>query len=125
MDGINIYLYDSILKSILTVVYFPPHRPKLTTLIIKAHNKGFRKQFSEDIYAGFLGEVLKGNEYLGQNLVTGIQCVVKESIFSELNNITVYTVLDEIYASYFGLTEHETNIALESAGLSLTDDVKS
>ena len=47
----------------------------------KAHEKGFREEFSE-LYGGFLGSALKGNDYLGQALITGIQRVAKESIFS-------------------------------------------
>ncbi len=39
--------------------------------------------------------------------MTGILRVAKEWIFSDLNNITVYTVLDKEYSSYFGLTEKE------------------
>ena len=92
--------------------------------LINAHDKKFRKEFSDDIYADFLGEALKGNEHLGQNLLTGIQRIAKESIFSKLNNFVVYTVTSKKYASYFGLTEAETKIALEHVGLTLTDDIK-
>jgi len=41
-----------------------------------------------------------------------------------LNNPVVYTVVDEIYAPYFGLTERETKKALEDNGLVLTDGIK-
>ncbi|MCL1990911.1 MAG: AAA family ATPase [Defluviitaleaceae bacterium] len=92
--------------------------------LINAHDENFREEFSKRIYADFLGEALKGNGYLGQNVLTGIQRVAKESIFSKLNNFVVYTVLDEMYAPYFGLTEVETKEALEQAELVLTDDVK-
>ena len=92
--------------------------------LINAHDMGFREEFSKNIYADFLGEALKGNEYLGQNLLTGIQRIAKESIFSKLNNFVVYSVLDETYAPYFGLTEAETVAALKHIGLTLIDDVK-
>jgi len=92
--------------------------------LLNAHESGFREQFSKEIYGDFLGDALKGNESLGQSLVTGIQRMAKESIFSKLNNISVYTVVDEIYAPYFGLTEIETQLTLEDNGLSLTDEVK-
>ena len=93
--------------------------------LIEAHEGGFRENFSKDIYADFLGDALKSNDFLGQALLTGIQRVAKESIFSKLNNFTVYPVTDEIYAPYFGLTEAETKVALEAVGLALTDEVKS
>ena len=91
--------------------------------LINAHNKKFREEFSEDIYADFLGEALKGNEHLGQNLLTGIQRIAKESIFSKLNNFSVYSVTSKKYASYFGLTETETKKALEDNGMVFSDDI--
>jgi len=91
--------------------------------LIKAHEKGFRDSFSS-LYGNFLSQSLKGNPYLEQALLTGIQRVVKESIFSGLNNFIVYTVMDEMYASYFGLTTQETSEVLEYYDLELTEDVK-
>ena len=92
--------------------------------LINSHVKGFREDFSEDIFADFLGEALKGNEHLGQNLLTGIQRIAKESIFSKLNNFSVYTVGDEKYAPYFGLTETETRKALADHGMLYDEEVK-
>lgn len=50
--------------------------------------------------------------------------MAKESIFSKLNNISVYTVLDRQYSEYFGLTESETRTVLEDYGLELNAQVK-
>ncbi|EHO21062.1 hypothetical protein HMPREF9466_00570 [Fusobacterium necrophorum subsp. funduliforme 1_1_36S] len=44
--------------------------------------------------------------------MTGILRVAKEGIFSGLNNLAVYSILDEKYSSYFGLTEEEVEQAL-------------
>jgi len=92
--------------------------------IIEAHGKGFRESF-RDFYATFLTTALKGNPYLGQALLTGIQRVAKESIFSKINNVTVYNVLDEQYAKYFGLMEEETSVLLNYYELALNDSVRS
>ena len=92
--------------------------------IIEAHVGGFRKAFT-DFYATFLTTALKGNVHVAQAILTGIQRVAKESIFSKLNNVIVYSVLNERYAPYFGLTTHETKKLLEDFGLELNDDVKS
>jgi len=92
--------------------------------LIASHEFGFRELFSTEIYGSFLGDALKGNESLGQSMLTGIQRVAKESIFSNLNNLAVYTVADKRYAQYFGLTEEETKVALEVNGLVLNDEVK-
>jgi len=78
----------------------------------------------KDFFAVFYGSALKGNEYLSQALLTGIQRVAKESIYSALNNISVYTVLDKAYSPYFGLNAEETKNLLEYYGMQLNEDVK-
>jgi len=90
--------------------------------IISSYEHGFREEMT-DFFSVFLGEALKGNENLGQALITGIQRVVKESIFSQLNNILVFTVLDDYYAPYFGLTYDETKMLIEAAGLEMSEEM--
>ena len=90
--------------------------------IIEAHQGEFRKKFT-NIYGSFLTNALKDNPDLHQAILTGIQRVAKESIFSKLNNAVVYTVIDKKYASYFGLTTDETQTMLEYYDLSLNKDV--
>ena len=75
-------------------------------------------------FSSFYGAALKGQDCLHQALMTGIQRVVKESIFSQLNNVQVYTVIDEEYSDFFGLNESETNDLLGNYGLLLTEEVK-
>lgn len=75
-------------------------------------------------FSNFYGKALKGNPYLWQALITGVQRVAKESIFSQFNNSQVYTVIDKEYAPYFGLNEEETRILLEAYGLELNDRVR-
>ena len=58
-------------------------------------------------------------------MMTGIQRVGKENIFSDLNNLVVCTVKDPEYSQYFGFTEEETKQTLEYYDLSLNDEVKS
>ena len=60
-----------------------------------------------DFFQGFLGMALKDNPYLKKAVITGILRVSKESIFSDLNNPAVRTLLDRKYSEYFGLLEHE------------------
>ncbi|MCL2866075.1 MAG: ATP-binding protein [Lachnospiraceae bacterium] len=91
--------------------------------IIEAHQKKFREEFT-GFYAAFLTMALKGNPHLGQALLTGIQRVAKESIFSKLNNIVVYNVLSRHYSPYFGLTADETETLLNYYNLELNNDVK-
>lgn len=49
----------------------------------------------------------KDNKHLSYGFLTGILRVAKESIFSGLNNLTINSVLDHKYSSYFGFTSEE------------------
>jgi hypothetical protein fgonA2_02664 len=59
------------------------------------------------------GSALKGNKYLEKGVLTGILRIVREGIFSDLNNLIVYTILDKKYSNYFGLTEKEVEKSLK------------
>ncbi len=58
----------------------------------------------------------KTNPHLERGLMTGITRVSKESIFSDLNNLTVVTTTSNKYATVFGFTEKEVFDAMESQG---------
>lgn len=53
--------------------------------------------------------IIKGFIYLEKAMITGILRVGKESIFSGLNNLKVYTLLSEEFSKLFGFTENEIN----------------
>lgn len=59
----------------------------------------------------------KTNPALERGIMTGITCVSKESIFSDLNNLKVVTTTSNEYATTFGFTESEVFAALEKCGL--------
>ncbi len=68
----------------------------------------------------------KSNPYLERAIMTGITRVSKESIFSDLNNLTVVTTTSDAYAESFGFTEQEVWDALDEYGLSgKKEEVKS
>ena len=56
-----------------------------------------------------LTAALKDNEYLEFGVLTGVYRIAKESIFSGLNNLAVYTVFNEGMDDKFGFTEDEVN----------------
>ena len=62
----------------------------------------------------FYGEALKTNPYLKMGVMTGIIRVIKAGIFSDLNNLSIYSILDKQYSDYFGFTRSEVEKALES-----------
>lgn len=94
------------------------------TPFIEAHVGGYY----EDLRGGLsslLHNALKTSTSLHYAMMTGIQRVAKENIFSDLNNLVVCTVKDPEYSQYFGFTEEETKQTLEYYDLSLNDEVKS
>jgi len=56
---------------------------------------------------GFLGSVFKTNDYLEFGVLTGVQRIVKESLFSSFNNPLVCGVMDKEFSTCFGFTEDE------------------
>ncbi len=65
----------------------------------------------------FLSGGLKDNSALEKGVLTGIMRVAKESIFSGLNNLEVFTILSHDFSDKFGLTEDEVRRLLESFDL--------
>lgn len=59
----------------------------------------------------------KTNPWLERALMTGITSVSKESIFSDLNNLTVVTTTSDKYADCFGFTEQEVFAAMDEQGM--------
>ena len=93
------------------------------TPFIEAHVNGFYEEIRGGL-SSLLHNALKASTSLQYAMLTGIQRVAKENIFSDLNNLVVCTVKDQEYAQYFGFTEAETKAALEYYGLKLDEEVK-
>ncbi|CAA6811529.1 MAG: Conserved protein, with a weak D-galactarate dehydratase/altronate hydrolase domain [uncultured Sulfurovum sp.] len=109
----------------------------LSKLLTKAHNQkciilideydtpiqtAFLKGYYEEMvgfFKTFMGAVLKDNDVnLYKAVLTGILRISKESIFSDLNNIKVYTLLDNPFSDKFGFTSNEVKAMLKSYHLS-------
>ncbi len=56
---------------------------------------------------GLLSAALKDNPHIFKGVLTGILRVAKESIFSDLNNLGIYTILERPFADKFGITQEE------------------
>jgi hypothetical protein len=82
---------------------------------------GFLKGYYEEIvdfFKTFIGAVLKDNDVnVYKAVLTGILRISKESIFSDLNNIKVYTLLDSEFSDKFGFTTDEVKKLLEDYNL--------
>ncbi|NME72737.1 AAA family ATPase [Flammeovirga aprica] len=92
--------------------------------IIKSWTEGYQKEMI-DFMRDFLSGGFKDNSALHKGVITGILRVAKESIFSGLNNLVTYSVLDYSTDDKFGLTESEVKKLLEDANIQTSfDDVK-
>ena len=76
-----------------------------TPLVSAYHNKYYK--ITKDFFKTFYSIVLKDNNYLQMGILTGIIRVIKAGIFSDLNNLSTYTILSDDYTDSYGLTEEE------------------
>ena len=74
--------------------------------IINAFDKGYYNE-AINFFQVFYSSALKTNDSLKYGILTGITRIIKEGIFSGLNNLYVNTILSKNYSEYFGLLEDE------------------
>ena len=97
----------------LTRVLYEKHKKEVILLIdeydsplISAYEHNYYDE-AINFFKVFYGEALKTNDYLKIGIITGIIRVIKAGIFSDLNNLRVYSILDKQYSNFFGFTEKE------------------
>ncbi len=60
-----------------------------------------------ELFRGMFGSSLKTNPYLEKGVITGILRIAKANLFSDLNNVSEYTLLDKKFAKFYGFTKGE------------------
>jgi Predicted AAA-ATPase/PD-(D/E)XK nuclease superfamily len=105
-------------------IYLYQHFGKKTWLLIDEYDTPLQAAYSHDylvemleLMRGFFGMTLKTNPYLNRAVLTGILKISKENLFSDLNNIGVYSLLNSRFGQYFGFTEDEMEEILQKSGL--------
>ena len=105
--------------SFLTSLLYKYYNQKVIVLIdeydspiISAYEKRYYNEM-RDFLRAFYGDVLKTNNYLKMGILTGIIRVAQAGIFSDLNNFTNYTILNNEYSDCFGLVESEVKVMLD------------
>ena len=83
----------------------------------EAYINGYWDEFT-GFMRGLFNATFKTNPYLERAVMTGITRVSKESVFSDLNNLTVITTTSDQYADCFGFTEEEVFETLDQFGMS-------
>lgn len=90
------------------------HYGKKVILLVDEYDVPIQQAWENGYYTGcigfmrqFLSSALKTNDSLEFAVLTGVLRVAKESIFSGLNNLDVYTVNSQKYSDVFGFTPQE------------------
>ena len=114
--------YENALKNLTTYLY--KYYKKEVILLIDEYDSplisAYKYQYYDEastFFKIFYGEALKTNPYLKMGIMTGIIRVVKAGIFSDLNNLKVYSILDDFYSDFFGFTQNEVEEALKYFGI--------
>ena len=81
-----------------------------------AYFKGFYKQMV-DFMRSLLESALKTNDSLQFAVITGCLRISRESIFTDLNNLKINSVLDESYSEFFGFMQDEIDSLLSFYGI--------
>ena len=84
--------------------------------IINAFDKGYYNE-AINFFQTFYSSAIKTNNSLKYGVLTGITRIIKEGIFSGLNNLKVDTILNKKYSEYFGLLESEVLEMLDYFGM--------
>ena len=83
----------------------------------KAEKNGFYNEMVS-LIRGMFNQALKTNPYMKFAVMTGCLRIAKESIFTGLNKVKVYTVLDRNFSDAFGYIDEEVRTMLNYLGLS-------
>ncbi len=62
-----------------------------------------------ELFRGIFGSGLKTNTRLEKGVITGILRIAKANLFSDLNNVSEYTLLDEDFSKCYGFTQDEVD----------------
>ena len=107
----------------LTRILYEKYNKKVVVLIdeydsplVSAYINGYYEK-AKDFFKTFYSTVLKDNSYLQMGVLTGIIRVIKAGIFSDLNNLSTYTILSDVYTDSYGLTEEEVEKSLKYYGI--------
>lgn len=100
------------------------HFSKKVVVLIDEYDVPLAKAYENGYYdemvlliRNLFGNVLKTNDSLAFAVLTGCLRIAKESIFTGLNNFTVYSITDEEFDETFGFTDGEVQKMLAYYGL--------
>ena len=108
----DIYFYTTAIKN-LSLLLEKHHKEKVIILIDEYDTPldiSYQKNYYDDVVLFFkklYSSSIKDNQSLYFSILNGVLEVAKESIFSDLNNLNVLSVLNKNLSEYFGFTMDE------------------
>jgi hypothetical protein len=116
-------LYWSALRSLSAHLH--RHHGEQVAILIDEYDTAIHAGFSAGYYdsivqffRNFLSGGLKDNPHLWKGVLTGILRIAKESIFSGLNNLSIFSMLRPAFATSFGFTPDEVARLAHAVGRS-------
>ena len=70
-------------------------------------------------FKSLLGSALKGNNAIEKGIMTGILRLSKNSMLSDLNNLKLYSLMDDKYSQFFGFSENEVRMLFSESEVPL------
>ena len=83
--------------------------------VISAYVRGYYEE-AVDFFRDFMSNTFKTNDYLEMGIITGVSRISRESIFSDMNNVEIYSVLSDTFSERFGFTSDEVSDILDAYG---------
>ena len=107
LKNLTSFLYEYYKKEVILLI------DEYDSPLINAYEYGF---YDEAVlfFKVFYGEALKTNPYLRMGIMTGIIRVINAGVFSDLNNLKVYSILEKEYSDFYGFTQEEVEKALKN-----------
>ena len=107
LKNLTSFLYEYYKKEVILLI------DEYDSPLINAYEHGYHDE-AIVFFQVFYGEALKTNPYLRMGIMTGIIRVIKAGIFSDLNNLKVYSILEKEYSDFYGFTQEEVEKALKN-----------
>ena len=107
LKNLTSFLYEYYKKEVILLI------DEYDSPLINAYEHGYYDK-AIVFFQVFYGEALKTNPYLRMGIMTGIIRVIKAGIFSDLNNLKVYSILEKEYSDFYGFTQEEVEKALKN-----------